>query len=97
MLKRILLTLTFVAAFSATSLSLTDNAEARWRRWGRPYSSYYYGPRAYDYGYYAPYRTYYRSTYVPRSYYYDSYYGYPDYYYYAPGPRVSVGVGRWWR
>jgi hypothetical protein len=92
--KRIMLTLTFVAAFGAAGLSLTDNAEARRWGWGRPYvSSYYYGPRSYYYSGYRPYRTYYRSYYAPRPYYYDPYYA-P--YYYRPAPRVAVRVGPWW-
>jgi hypothetical protein len=71
-----------------------DTAEA-WRRWGwgRPYASYYYGaPRAYYYGGYVPYRTYY---YGPRFYrpYRTYYYGGPDYYYYGPRSGVSVSVG----
>jgi hypothetical protein len=94
MFKRFMLTLTFVALFGAAGLSLTDNAEARGRSWGRPYVSSYYGPRAYYYSSYAPYRTYYRSYYTPRPYYYDPY-AY-DYYYYRPAPRIAVRVGPWW-
>jgi hypothetical protein len=95
-LKRIMLTLTFAAAFGAAGLCLTDKAEA-WRgRWNRPYvSSYYYGPRAY-YGYGVPYRTNYDGYYAPQSYYY-SYYDDPGYYYYRPVPRVAVRVGPMWR
>jgi hypothetical protein len=93
-LKRIMLTLTFAAAFGAAGLALTDKADARWWRWNRPYASYYYGTRAY-YGYGVPYRSYYGGYgyYTPRSYNY-SYYGDPDYYY---RPRVAVRVGPMWR
>jgi len=93
-LKRIMLTLTFAAAFGAAGLSLTDKADARWWRGNRPYASYYYGPRAY-YGYGVPYRSYYGGYgyYAPRSYNY-SYYGDPDYSY---RPRVAVRVGPMWR
>jgi hypothetical protein len=93
--KRIMLTLTFAAAFGAAGLYLTDKAEARSWRWNRPYVSYYYGPRAY-YGYDVPYRTSYRAYYAPRPYYY-SYYDDPGYYYYRPVPRVAVRVGPMWR
>jgi hypothetical protein len=100
--KRIMLTLTFAAAFGAAGLCLTDNVEARrWR--GASYYSYYYGPygaRVYD-NYGGPYRTYYRGYYgAYSSSYYDypySYYGYPSYYDYRPEPRVSVQVGPVWR
>jgi len=91
MLKRLLLGLTCIVAFSTVGVGVTDTAEAygRWGRpWGRPAVSYYYGPpRAYYYGGYAPYRTYYRSYYGPR--YYE-----PDYYYYGPPRgRVAFRVG----
>jgi hypothetical protein len=95
--KRIMLTLTFAAAFGAAGLFLTDKADARWG-WNRPYVSYYYGPRVY-YGYDVPYRTsYYRGYgyYAPRSY-YNTYYSDPGYYYYRPVPRVAVQVGPIWR
>jgi hypothetical protein len=95
MFKRIMLTLSFVAAFSAAGLCLTNQAEARWYRWGRPYVSYYYAPRPY-YGYDTPYRTYYRGYYAPRSYYYNPY-AYGNYNYYRPVPRVAVQVGPLWR
>ena len=97
MFKRIMLTLTFAAAFGAAGLSLTDKAEARWG-WNRPYASYYYGPRAY-YGYDVPYRTsYYRgSGYYAARPYYNAYYGDPGYYYSRPVPRVAVRVGPMWR
>jgi hypothetical protein len=94
MFKRILLALTFVAAFSAVGVGVTDNAEAR-RGWGRPYVNYYYGPpRTVYYREYAPYRTYYRSYYRPR--YYDRYYD--DYYYgdYYRGPRGRVAFRIGW-
>lgn len=95
MFKRIMLTLSFVAAFSVAGLCLTNQAEARWYRWGRPYVSYYYAPRPY-YGYDTPYRTYYRGYYAPRAYYYDPY-AYGNYNYYRPVPRVAVQVGPLWR
>jgi hypothetical protein len=98
--KRIMLTLSFVAAFSAAGLCLTEHAGARWWRSNEPYVSYYHGPSAY-YGYDVPYRRYDRGYYyAPRPYYdgyYDSYYGNSDYYYYRPEPRVSVRVGPVWR
>ena len=81
MLKRIILTLTFATAFGAAGLSLTDKADAQWR-WNGPYTSYYYGTPAYDYGYYAPYQ--YRSYYAPQTYFYA-----PRAYYYAPRPYTS--------
>jgi hypothetical protein len=88
MLRRVLLALTFLSAFSFVGIGVTDTAEA-WRRWGRPYVSYYYGPpRAYPYGAYVPYRAYYGPRYRP--FYRSYYYGYPDYYYY--GPRSGVAV-----
>lgn len=99
MVKRILLALTFVAAFTAASVATPDSAEA-WRRWGgRPYVTRYYAPPRVYYG--APYRSYYRGYYgpryyAPRSYYYGNYYGDPGYNYYNYyGPRsgVSVSVG----
>jgi hypothetical protein len=97
MFKRIMLTLSFAAAFGAAGLCLTDKADARWGRWNGPYSSYYYGPRAYyGYGYGVPYRSYYRGYYPPRAYNY-SYYGDPGYDYYRPVPRVAVQVGPIWR
>jgi hypothetical protein len=93
MFKRILLALTCIAAFSVAGLATPDKADASWRYRGRPYVSYYYGPR---YSYYRPYRTYSRSYYRPYYYdpYYSGYYGrryysYPDYYYYG-GPRGRV-------
>ncbi len=91
MFKRTVLALSFAAAFGAGGLCLTDEAEARWSRWNRPYVSYYYAPRAY-YGYNVPYRTSYRGYYAPRPYYND-----PGYYYYRPAPRVAVQVGPFWR
>jgi hypothetical protein len=98
MLKRIILTLTFAAAFGAAGLCMTNNSDAQGWRWNRPYASYYYAPRAY-YGYGVPYRTYYRGYdyyYAPRSYNYYSYYDSPGYYYYQPRVAVQVGPG-WWR
>jgi hypothetical protein len=100
MFKRILLAVMFVTALGAASLATPDTAEARrgWYRGGRPYVSYYYGPR---YRYYAPYRPYYRSYYYgPRyydPYYYGgyrrSYYAYPSSYYYGPRSRVAFSIG----
>jgi hypothetical protein len=92
MLRRLLLGLTFVAAFTTVGVGFTDTAEA-WRRWGwgysRPYVSYYYGPpRAYYYNRYVPYRAYYGPRYY-RPYYGGYYYGGPGYYY---GPRSGVSV-----
>ena len=56
--KRILLTLTFLAAFAAAGFVPASPANA-WRGYyGRPYGGYYGGPRVYGgYGY-APYRAY---------------------------------------
>jgi hypothetical protein len=92
MLKRILLGLTFIAAFTTVGIGIPDSAEA-WRRWGvRPYASYYYGPpRSYYYNSYVPYRAYYGPRFY-RPYYGRYYYGGPGYYY---GPRsgMSVSVG----
>lgn len=98
MFKRIMLILSFAAAFGAAGLCMTDRADARRWRWNRPYAStYYYGPSGY-YGYDVPYRTYYRGYgyYAPRSY-YSTYYGDSGYYYYRPAPRVAVQVGPMWR
>lgn len=92
MIKRLLLGLTFVSAFTFAGFAVTDEAEA-WRRWGRSYRAYYGAPRSYYYESYRPYRTYYgprtyyRSYYRP--YYGDYYYGGPGYYY---GPRSGVSV-----
>src|SRR6476619_6883636 len=98
MFKRIMLTLTFAAAFGAAGLSLLNNAGAQWYGWSRPYTSYYYAPRSYVYS--APYRPYY-NTYYDGYYgtrpYYSAYYGDPGYYYYQPAPRVAVQVGPYWR
>ncbi len=101
MFKRIMLALTFTAAFGVAGIGFTSKAAA-WRGyWGRPYRAYYgtyYAPRAYSYGPYAPYR--YRSYYYgPRVYspYYYGYpygaYSYPDYYYYGPSSGISVSFG----
>jgi hypothetical protein len=85
MFKKIALALTFVVALSMAGLSTPDTSEARWGRYygARPNVSYYWGRPAY-YGYYRPYRTYYRSYYGPRIYrpYYNAYYG--SGYYYGP-------------
>jgi hypothetical protein len=101
MFKRIALTLTFLAAFSAVGLTYADSAQA-WRYgYGRPYTSYYAGPGVPYYGGYRSYRT---AYYGPSPYYYGapapyvvgppvyrSYYRAP--YYYGPGPGVSVSFG----
>jgi hypothetical protein len=99
MVKRILLALTFIAAFSMVGLSLPNQAQA-WRGgyyYGRPYGAYY-APRAVYYGpTVVPYRAYYaprvvRPYYYPAPVYYGNpYSGYPDYYYGSPGVSVSVG------
>ena len=94
MLKRILLTLTFIAAFATIGIVPARSADA-WSYWGRPYAArYYYGPPPYYSGY-APYRTYYRTYYAPPVYdpYYRPYYAYPDRYYYSERPRVYVSFG----
>ena len=60
MFKRILLTLTFIAAFSTVGIGLSNQAQA-WRGgyYGRPYGAYY-APRAVYYGpAVVPYRAYY--------------------------------------
>jgi hypothetical protein len=101
MFKRIMLALTFIAAFSTFGFSLSNHAQA-WRGgyyYGRPYGSFY-APRAVYYGpTVVPYRTYYGPR-IVRPYYYPApvYYGYPysmypDYYYYGnPGVSVSLGL-----
>ena len=96
MIKRLLLATTCIAAFTMGSFVVSEDAEARrWRRWGRPYSSYYYTPRSYYYG--RPYGSYYRGYYAPRVYrsYPRSYYrGWgPGYYYYGPRSGVSFSIG----
>lgn len=91
MCRRILLGLTFLAAFTTIGVGIPNSAEA-WRRggWGRPYVGHYYGsPRSYYYNY-VPYRTYYGPP-VYRPYYGSYYYGGPGYYYYGPRARVTVG------
>jgi hypothetical protein len=101
MFKRVMLALTFIAAFSTAGIGLSNRADA-WRGgwgWGRPYASYYYGPRVAYYGpRVVPYRAYYAPrivrpyyAYYPGSYYY-SYPAYADYYY-GPPAGVSVSVG----
>ena len=99
MFKRIMLTLTFLAAFSTVGLGMAGSASA-WRGWyGAPYRSYYYGPRVYSsyvpYRAYSPYYApYYYSPRVYTAYPYDAYaypYAYPASYYY--GPRVAVSFG----
>jgi hypothetical protein len=91
MFKRIMLALTFLAAFGTLSVAVSNQADA-WGRWRRPYVSYYAPPTVtYDRGY-APYRAYYGPrVYRP----YRTYYRYPGNYYrssyYRPGVSVSVG------
>jgi hypothetical protein len=90
MLRQVLLSLTFLAAFTTFGVGVTDSAEA-WGRWGwrRPYVSYDYGPpRAYYYDAYVPYRAYYGPRFY-RPYYGRYYYAGPGYYY---GPRAGVSV-----
>jgi hypothetical protein len=103
MFKRIMLALTFAAAFGVAGIGFTNNANAhRYWGWGRPYRAYYgsYAPRAYYYGPYAPYS--YRTSYYGPQFYSPYYYGYnpygygygypyPSYGYYGPGISVSFG------
>jgi hypothetical protein len=97
MFKRIMLTLTFVAAFSAVGAGLTNTAQA-WRGgwgWGVPYRAYY-GPRVAYYPAAVPYRAYYRPrVVVPYNTYYSypAYVAYPDYYYSTPPAGVTVSFG----
>jgi hypothetical protein len=101
MFKRILLTVTFIAAFSTIGIGVSNQAQA-WRGgyygYGRPYAAYY-APRG---GYYygppvVPYRSYYAPRYVRP--YYPGYYAAPAYpvyydsYYYGPPAGVSVSFG----
>lgn len=87
MFKRIALTMTFIAAFAVVGFSFSSKADA-WRYnspayFGRPYASYYYGPRMYNYGYYNPYRGNYYGYYGPRVVarpYYNAYNGPAIYY-----------------
>jgi hypothetical protein len=92
MFKQFMLAMTFLATFGIVGVGVTEKAEA-WRRWGRPSVSYYHGPpRAYHYGGYVPYRSYYGDYYGPR--YYRSYYGgYSDRYYYGPRRGVGISIG----
>lgn len=96
MFKRFMLGLTFLAAFSAVGIGVTERADA-WGRWRRPHVSYYVAPPVYYddyyYGDYVPYRTYYPGYYGPRYQYYGPYYsGY--YYYDRPGVYVRGPLGR---
>lgn len=99
MFKRIMLMLTFIAAFGTVGVGLTNSANA-WRGggWGRPYGAYYYGPPRAYYGGFVPYRAYYAPRVFAQPVYvayppYD-YYAYPgSYYYVAPRPAVSVSFG----
>ena len=80
MFKRIMLSLTFVAAFGLVGVATPDTSEGR-RYWRRPYVARYYAP---------PPRVYYRSHRPYYNYYgAPSYYGYPGDYYYGP-PRGGV-------
>lgn len=92
MFKRILLAATFLGAFGAAGLGMSDSAEAR-RVW-RVYPQAYYAP---SYSYYRPVRPY-RSYYAPRvvvPYGYQYYYGptgyYSPYYYRPGGVYFSIG------
>jgi hypothetical protein len=97
MFKRIMLTLTFIAAFSTVGIGLSNQAQA-WRGgyYARPYGAYY-APRAVYYGpAVVPYRAYYAAPAVVQP--YPVYYAppaYPVYYnnYYAPPAGVSVSFG----
>src|SRR3954467_7267367 len=109
MLKRIMLTLTFITAFSTVAIGLSSQAQA-WRGgyygrgyyggggyYGQPYRAYY-APRSV---YYGPgpvaYRSYYGPGYARP--YYPGYYAAPAYpvyydsYYYGPPAGVSVSFG----
>jgi hypothetical protein len=96
MVKRILLALTFIAAFSIVSLSLPDQAQA-WRGYyyGRPYAAYYAPAPVYYAPTVVPYRAFYGPRIIRPYYSAPAYYGYPyaypDYYYGSPGVSVSVG------
>ena len=97
MLRRLLLAATFLGAFTFAGVGVTDTAEA-WRRWDRPYVTYYSVPRSYYYddfyyGGYAPYRTYYYGPRVYRPYYGNYYYPGPGYYSYRPRSYVAFSVG----
>jgi hypothetical protein len=95
MIKRIILGLTFLAAFGTLSVVTPNQAEAR-GRWRRPYVAYYSArPVYYDHDYgrgYVPYGAYYGARFVRP--YRSAYYGYPRPYYrsnYGRGISVSVG------
>jgi hypothetical protein len=94
MVKRILLTLTFVATLAVAGLSATQSADA-WGGCRRPWVSRYYGPAYYDA--YVPYGTYYPAYYGPRYYSYGGpYYGnvyYPGSYYGYGRSGISVSFG----
>jgi hypothetical protein len=95
MLRRILWALTFVATLSAVGVAMPERAEA-WGRWRRPFVARYYGPPAYFYDGYTPYRTYYPGDFGPRFYrpYYGGYYyGDPGYYYGPPRGGVYMSFG----
>jgi hypothetical protein len=95
MLRRILLGLTILAAFTTVGVGVTDSAQA-WGRWGgnRPYVTYYGGPpRAHYYDSYVPYRAYYGPR-VYRPLYGRSYFGDPYYNgYHGPRSGISLSVG----
>ena len=95
MVKKIVLAVTFVAAFSAVGFSYPSSAQA-WRGWGRPvyYGDAYVAPRTAYYA--APYDTYYGGPVVaapvvvaPRP--YRAYYAAPSGYYYGPTTAYSYG------
>jgi hypothetical protein len=98
MFKRIMITLTFIAAFGTLAIGVSIPAQA-WRGgyYGRPYGAFY-APRAVYYGPPAvPYRAYYGPRIVQPSY-YPVYYAppsYPVYYngYYGAPAGVSVSFG----
>ena len=84
MFKRLMLGLTFVAAFGLVGVGTPDTSEAR-RYWRRPMVVRYYAPPPVVYRSYRPY-------YGPRYYGPPRYYGYRDYYY-GPRGRVSFSFG----
>jgi hypothetical protein len=99
MFKRIMLALTFVAAFSMAGFTLSNQAHA-WRGgyYGRPYRAYYAPAPVYYAPAVVPYRAYYAPVVRPYAYPAPVYYGYPygaypgGYYYGSPGLSISVGL-----
>ncbi len=95
MMKRFLLALACIAAFTVVGFSLTNEAHA-WRGgyYGRPYRAYYGPPAVYYAPRAVPYRAYYAPQVVaPVVYPAPVYYAptYPAYPVYSPGVSVSVG------